>query len=250
MNEFDLLDLKIAEESDVVDEIYIIESNQTLHCNPKPMNLRNRSEDYEGKVHICGIESEFNPNDHYNNDTIQKDSILKFFEYGDADVLLCADIDEVFKKEEIPRIVEEAQKHGFVKLRQHLFYYKINLRRSPKKGWKSAFAITGKKMKEFKGQIHKLRRTDGPSIETDGKHFSYLMTPELIAYKINNAGHPEYMKDKFTNIKTIEDKIANQIDPFNRKANGELIRLEKVAVDETYPQTILNNLDYWKKHIA
>lgn len=252
MNEFELLNLKVSEEADVVDGIFVIESNQTLHCRPKPLNLKERKDEYyhHPKLHLCFVEDQFSPRDHYNNDTIQKDSVLKFFDYGDDDVIICADIDEITKKEEIPYVVEQATKHGFVKLKQHLFYYKLNLRRSPLKGWKSAFAITGKKMREFKGKIHKLRRTNGEEIETDGKHFSYLMTPEMIAYKIKNAGHPEFMGNKYTNLQLIEERINNQIDPFERSANGALIKLEKVDIDESYPSTILNNLDKWAHHIA
>ena len=58
------------------------------------------------------------------------------------------------------------------------------------------------------------------------------------------------MKNRFTNPGLIEERIRNQIDPFDRSANGQIINLEKVKIDETYPRTILNNLDYWSKHIA
>ena len=39
-NEFDLLDLKIAEELDQVDQMIIVESNQTFRGNEKPLYLK------------------------------------------------------------------------------------------------------------------------------------------------------------------------------------------------------------------
>ncbi|MHA2427104.1 MAG: hypothetical protein ACXADB_03640 [Candidatus Hermodarchaeia archaeon] len=251
MNEYDLLDLKISEESDLVDGIYIIESNQTLQGHSKPLNLRKRRKRYQHpKVHLCFLEDQFTLKDHKGNDKIQKNSVLNFFEYEDDDVLICSDIDEINKKEDIPYIVEQAQKHGLVKMRQHLYYYKINLRRSAKKGWKLAFAITGRMLRKHEGNIIGLRKVKGVTIETNGKHFSYLMTPEMIAYKIANAGHPEYIKDRFLDTELIQERIRNQIDPFERTGAGEIIRLEKVEVDDTYPSTILNNLDYWSRHMS
>ena len=251
LNEFHLLDLKMSEELDMIDKMFLIESNQTLHCNHKPLNLEGKTQYTEHpKVECCFIRDKFNEDNHYNNDTIQKDSILNFFEYEDDDVILCCDLDEINKKEDIPFIVDQAKKHGFIKLCEHLFYYRINLRRSPRKGWRSCFAITGKRLREENGEIHRLRRTKSTPVETNGKHFSYLMSPENIAYKIMNAGHPEYMKDRFTDTEKIQHRIDNQIDPFERVIQGEVMKLEKIELDETYPSTILNNLDLWKEYMS
>lgn len=252
-NEFDILDLKLSEESDAVDKIFLIESNQSLHCNDKLLNLKGK-EKYENnpKLVICFIEDQFKPNQHAKNDILQKNSVLKFFDYEDDDVLICADLDEINKKEDIPLIVSAAQEHGFVKLKMFCYYYKINLRRGDRKGWKSSFAITGKELRERKGDIYGLRNIvrNVAMINTDGKHFSYLTDPEGIAYKINNAGHPEFMNDKFTDEDKIKERIKNHIDPFDRLANGEIQKLSRVEVDETYPNTILNNLEFWSKYIA
>ena len=58
------------------------------------------------------------------------------------------------------------------------------------------------------------------------------------------------MKDRFTDTEKIQHRIDNQIDPFERVVKGEVMKLEKVELDETYPSTILNNLDYWKQYMA
>lgn len=252
MNEFDILDLKISEELDVVDGIYLIESNQTLHCNYKDLNLKSTKYEDMDKVHCCFIEDKFSPKQHRPNDVIQKNSVLNFFEYEDDDVLICADVDEINKKEDLSLIIEAAQTHGFVKLKMYCYYYKINLCRGDKKNWKSSFAITGKEMRKHDGDIYRLRNIKGtPAIATNGRHFSYLMDPEGIAYKIKNAGHPEFMGINFTDPNKIQERLCQQLDLFDRKdKEGNVQKLTKCEVDETYPNTILDNLDDWAKYIV
>lgn len=255
-NEYDLLDLKVAEEIDTVDKIFLIESNQSLHCLPKPLNLKGNKHENNPKVEFCFIEDEFSPNAHRPNDTIQKNGVLRFFDYDDDDVLICSDLDEINNKKDLPRIIDAASEHGFVKLAMHCYYYKINLQRGQKdanKGWRSSYAITGRELRKRNENIYKLRneRKGIGVINTDGKHFSYLTDPEGIAYKINNAGHPEFMKNKFTDEENIKERISKQQDPFDRTlSTGEVQTLTKVPVDGTYPQTILDNMDFWSKYIA
>lgn len=253
-NEYDILDLKVAEEIDTVDKIFLIESNQSLNCLPKPLNLKGNKHEKNPKIEFCFIEDEFSPDAWTVNDTIQKNAVLRFFEYEDDDVLICADLDEINNKKDLPKIIDAATKYGFVKLEMFCYYYKINLCRGTKKGWKCSYAITGKEMRKRNENIYGLRgvKKGIATIGTDGKHFSYLADPKGIAYKINNAGHPEYMFDKYTNEKGIEERIKKQQDPFDRtvKATGKVQKLTKVLVDETYPQTILDNIDFWSKYIA
>jgi hypothetical protein len=252
-NEYDILDLKVAEEIDEVDKIFLIESNQSLNCGPKPLNLLGNKHENNPKVEFCFIKDEFSPKAWTANDAIQKNAVLRFFDYEDDDVLICADLDEINNKKDIPRIVDAATKHGFVKLRMFCYYYKINLCRGVEKGWKCSYAITGKEMRKRKENIYGLRgvQKNVAMIDTDGKHFSYLSNPKGIAYKINNAGHPEYMSDKYTDEKKIEERIRKHQDPFDRiLATGEIQKLTQVLVDKTYPQTILDNIDFWSKYIA
>ena len=49
-------------------------------------------------------------------------------------------------------------------------------------------------------------------IENGGWHFSFLKNSESIKKKINSYSHQEYNIDEFTNIKKIEEKIANRED--------------------------------------
>ena len=259
-NEFDLLDLKISEESLVVDKILIIEANQTFQGNKKELLLENNLK-YSNlsNVEIVFLKDELatkKTNDKFANAAYQKNSYIRFLpDIKDDDVLLMCDLDEINKKENISMIVDKAKKHGIVRLMEHFFYYKINLVRNTVKGWNAPYAVTGKALKDFNYNAQTIRigriKGIGKNIATDGKHFSFLMSPEDICYKIGSFSHTEFMNPRFTDVEKIKERIKKKIDPFDRKSkNGDLLGLTKIEIDETYPNTILNNLTYWAKHIA
>jgi len=224
---------------------YFTESSHTLHNRPRDFLLEN---DFDNKIYVLHILSEFLNNNHTNNDRIQKNFITRMVDIRDDDILLCCDIDEINCAEDMPKILEETQKRGFIKILSTLYYYKLNLQRGLKYGWNHSFAITGK---ELRGKsLYDLRNAAGFQLKTNGRHFSYLMTPEEISYKIKNAGHPEFMKPRFTDVKEIQNRIDHKRDLYDRQDGYGLIQqLQKVEMDDTYPKTILNNLDEWKEWI-
>ena len=54
----------------------------------------------------------------------------------------------------------------------------------------------------------------------------------------------EFNKEKYKNLSTIKENIEKGVDPFERN-----LRLEKVNIDDTYPDYIKNNLDKFKNWI-
>jgi beta-1,4-mannosyl-glycoprotein beta-1,4-N-acetylglucosaminyltransferase len=81
-------------------------------------------------------------------------------------------------------------------------------------------------------------------IKEGGWHFSYLMNPEEIANKIQNAGHTELNKPEFRSIEAIKNNIKNLKDPFNRD-----LKFKKTIIDQSYPQYIRSNLDLFSHWI-
>ena len=68
-----------------------------------------------------------------------------------------------------------------------------------------------------------------------GWHFSYMQTPEQILNKLKSFSHGEYNKVNI-NQEYIEEKILKNEDIFGR---GN--KLEKIEIDETYPEYIYQN---------
>ena len=81
-------------------------------------------------------------------------------------------------------------------------------------------------------------------IKNGGWHFTYLMNAENIAKKIKSSEHNEFNKSTFTQIKKIEYRINNLIDPFDRSN-----RLKRVNIDESFPKYLIKNQDYYSEWI-
>ena len=68
-----------------------------------------------------------------------------------------------------------------------------------------------------------------------GWHFSYMQTPKQILDKIKSFSHGEYNnKDLDENI--IQEKILKNEDIFSRGT-----KLEKIVLDDSYPEYIIKN---------
>ena len=242
-NEFHLLDLKIAEELDVVDKIIISESDRTFSGNPRSLKLKNNPKYAHPKIDIIAFVGKFTKSA-WDNEKMQRDIPLP--PHADSDVFIVSDIDEIHKKEDIPKIVGAALNHGFVRIQQRMYYYKINLTVSLTSYWEKSFAVTGKFLRTCGQTFDELRRSNrGTRFYTEGRHFGYLGDEEAIATKIKNFSHTELNRERFTNTDHIRQRIMTHSDPFDRPKHLTLVNL-----DETYPKTILANLDQWTSHMA
>lgn len=252
-NEFVLLDLKIAEELDVVDKLVIAEADRTFQGARKPLHLKGNGRYVHPKVEVLLLEDRFehgasDERGPWRNEALQRNVLMREFE--DDDVVIVSDLDEINNRDDIGMIAEQARAHGHVRLRQELFYYKINLRvcdagTGEPVQWTRAFAVTGRHLRESGRSFNRLRKGGGNVVPTRGKHFSYLADPDAIAEKIRSFSHVELNQPRFTDPARIEERIEKGIDPFERG-----YRLERVEVDASYPAAIRDNLDAWRRYIA
>ena len=81
-------------------------------------------------------------------------------------------------------------------------------------------------------------------IENGGWHFSYLLTPQEIEKKFKSLAETSWDNEKFSNLDIIKKKINDKIDLFDR---GHLYN--RVNIDESYPDYILNNKEKLKEWI-
>ena len=91
-------------------------------------------------------------------------------------------------------------------------------------------------------QIHR-HFTNPTVIENGGWHFSFVISPEKIRYKMQAYGHGELNTEKFTNINYIKDRIENHKDVFSDTS------LQKVEIDETFPEYIKKNMKKFEEFI-
>jgi len=243
LNEFDLLDLKIAEELEMIDKLIISEADRTYQGTPKPLHLKDNPKYQHPKIELVPLASGFTE-DAWENEALQRNSLLQPFE--DDDVFIVSDVDQINKKEDIPRIVEHARARGLVRLMLTAYCYKINLKvmhyRRP-----ASFAVTGHYLRVNQKQLTDIRHSVGVGkrLRTQGKHFTYLGDADRISYKIRSFSHTEFNQAQYTDPEEIERRITAQTDPFDH--GNELVRVE---VDDSYPGTILNNMEFWRKHMC
>lgn len=172
------------------------------------------------------------------------------------DLIMLSDEDEIPNPSKIKRFNYNEYKFGF--FMQKMYNYKINIlnltegknnwpgsRICKKKYLKSFFYLRTLKVKNIYSPFWKFYKEKSIQlIKNGGWHFSYLMPPKEILYKINNMAHTELNKNNFKNLKDIKNKIQNLKDIFDRKN-----LYQKVKVDKTYPKYILKNKNKFRNFI-
>lgn len=246
-NEHDLTDLKIKEETPYVDKIVIQESIWTHVGNPKTICFQyDKYLENKKVIHLI-----VNEHSVFDGCDIQKDRFsranaerrypISKFQIADNDILLVTDIDEIINGEEIPRIVEETRRRGFVRLEMRAFYYYINVIQA--EPWSYPYAVRGDLAKRLGLDWLRLNMT-GTILRNCGNHFGWLGSPEDIKNKIKNMAHTEFNNDDI--IEGTEKRLNNLEDVVGRKDQKPL---KIIQIDHLYPKTILNNYSYWKKYI-
>lgn len=243
-NEDDLVDLKIKEEHQYVDKIVVQESKWTHAGNLKPIRFNYKK--YDDKiVHLVieddAIYKDCDMNvDRFCRANAERRYPLSKLPIADDDVLLVTDIDEIINGEEIPRIVYETRKRGFVRLGMRAFYYYINAMQADE--WSYPYACSGKIGKKLGLDWLRLNMT-GTILKNCGNHFGWLGGAEAIKYKIQNMAHTEFNKPDIIN--NTEKRLANLEDVVGRTDQP---KLSVINIDHKYPRTILNNYAEWKKY--
>ena len=73
-----------------------------------------------------------------------------------------------------------------------------------------------------------------------GWHFNNIMSAEKISLKLKTFAHKEYSSSKFSDPQTIQKKIDEKIDLFDRG-----YKYKKINLDSSFPEYLINNkLDY------
>jgi len=254
-NEFDLLDLRIAEMYDHVDYMVLVEADHTFQNTPKGFNFGENVKKYEHltKLIYIGVEDmPLSPNP-WDNERHQRDSImLGLDEANDDDLIIISDIDEILRPDTISQLRKnEADIYGF---RMPLFNFKFNYMLSTQDLYSVWSGALKKKFlsspEEFRKQRHNLNNLPWQYhndrikiIEHAGWHFTYLGNTDFAKNKIQSFAHSDDNRPE----------VLNQIDIDESIRQGRGIKLDNsdylftpVLVDDYLPITILNNKDSYQ----
>ena len=250
-NEEMILDLRLNYLNKFVKKFIIVESKYTHQgtLKSKLLNLENFKK-YQHKIDYHLID-EFPDNlSNWGRENFQRNYILNAItNFDDNDFIMVSDLDEIPNLNNFKNI----KNLKYTVFNQSNYSYKFNLknitypnwlgtRMCKKKHLKSPQWLRDQKVKKY--SFLKFYKIKWNIIGSGGWHFSYMMKPYEISQKIKSFGHAEYNLERYTNLKTIEEKISKGVDLFEREQY-----YKKVKLDNTFPKIIFENKDYFKEWI-
>lgn len=250
-NEIDLIKCRIAEHYNFVDNIAIVESNQTFSRNPKPLYFQEyQSEFEEWKDKI--IYRVLDGNELFTSERSGRKTYAEvnerrqryYFERFEPDTLknfdyiMYFDADEHINREHFPRVLDTLQqKPDVVNLYLRMFYYFLDTELD--KGWSGDRIFRINKRGKFNVNI----------LGNIGHHFSFLGGPEYVKKKIQDYSHCEQYKN-MSDINLITSRILNLEDVLGRGKgfkdwHGNFIALEG---NNHLPTYMRRNWDIYSKY--
>ena len=186
-------------------------------------------------------------------DQFQRNALARGYKDCEPDdLIMISDIDEI---PDPKKITEFNLKNKYACLLQKNFQSKLNFLNITNNYWPGTKICQKKNLKSpqwlrniktKKIPFWKFFKNKEPQLIRDaGWHFSFLKHPALIKEKIISYSHQEFNKKEFINEENIEKKIKNGEDLFNRN-----IKYKAITVDESFPEYIFKNKEYFKNWIA
>lgn len=256
-NEFDILELRLREHWDHVDHFVIAEANKTHQGRDKPFLLEenwDRYKEFQEKIiHVKVDDMPTHPNA-WVLENFQRNALARGFQNADdEDIIVVSDCDELMRGSTFD-FMRNDTKHTMWCGRSPMFYYKFNyMMVGPQNYFVNAVAakkkwnLSPQEMRNLTLQLANLpveyEDENMFTIQNAGWHFTYFGNTEHAANKLRNFAHQEsvHWADKI-DINEIMSRKGG-IDP----NSGEMF--EYIIVDESFPKSILNDLERWKDHI-
>lgn len=247
-NEFDAVEIRFEELYEIVDKFIVCESTKTHSNKPnklKFMNNIDRYKKYVDKIHYI-VYDKFPENIGYwtleNEQRKYLANGINIDNLEDSDLLMISDADEIPNKSFLKWLTSNFKYDHPVTIGQQLYYSRLThkvVEPQIHMNWGGTVVIPGKLFKlnpDF--QYYRNQKDSGYKfIDTGSWHFSYMGSTEDIKNKIQSFCHSEWDQEQVLN--NIGNNIQNCKDPLGRSE----FKLEKVFIDNTYPELIKNNTE-------
>jgi beta-1,4-mannosyl-glycoprotein beta-1,4-N-acetylglucosaminyltransferase len=265
-NEDLILELRLNTLDKFVDKFVIIEATTDHAGKNKELNFDiSKFKSFEKKIrYIIVDDMPKNTKSFYYNkrfwhknivrDEYQRNQIVRgLFDAKDDDLILISDIDEIPNL----RNINQINFKKYAVFNQKFYKFKLNLLAPSQTPYQGSRVI---KKKYLKGritpqwvrnqytrrikfwQVHRYF-TNPTFIEEGGWHFSFMVKPEDMKNKMELYAHGELNIEKFKDASYVKERVTKGKDIFS---DGSL---EKVEIDETFPEYILKNKKKFKEFI-
>lgn len=277
-NDFRVLQLRLEELWDVVDEFVVCESNYSFSGKQKPLYLSEAKQfisPYSSKLRIVRYNLARPNKIPWINEMSQRAFINTYLRkrgISFSDTITHSDCDEIPKSEVLKcrrdygenlllelrnytfllnlrsgfytraRVVLAKHFRGIEFLRRDIFLHELKIT-----GFRRPFIrvpVYWSTSKRFHGIPRYIRYPKLKLVRDAGWHFNNLMTPEEIQAKIGWSSHTELANSTTLDLRHISDSIANGTDVYRPgiKFHREELRY--------LPRTVSDDLDRWKNFIA
>lgn len=281
-NELDMLELRLKEHWNYVDYFVIVEANETHKGHPKPyyfLENRNRFKDYLDKIiHVRVDDLPQQPVSPYtqesfcyNRDHFQRNRIIDGLSKADPDdIIMVSDVDEIVRPQTWQNIKQN--NYDLWALKLPLFYFKFNFQFYEKKfpEYYTLCNIAIHAKHKYKGHEQRCLRDlimqnacsfNQPVpdvfkkiniVEHGGWHFTFIGDEDFVKHKIisdctvGQISQKDKLQQLIDRKQIIVDIEQNVRDNVCLSPNNSMRR---VALDDYFPQSILSNVDRWKKYL-
>jgi beta-1,4-mannosyl-glycoprotein beta-1,4-N-acetylglucosaminyltransferase len=241
-NEIDILQMRLEELGPVVDKFIIIEMNRTFQGQPKGSTIyqnRGKFGKYEGKMRTFLEECPPEITNPWEREYWQRNRIrtrVSNERPKEDDIILVSDADEIPRRS----VVEALDPQPVQSIALDAYYYGLNVsgghcHTSRAARWSYAQTIT----------TQELRTLDPPPniVYDGGWHFSYLGDADHIAEKFRSFAHFELNRPDTTNPEILRQRMEAHADLW-----GDGHHYEVLEIDDTWPEAVKNNREYWSKY--
>lgn len=265
-NELDILDLRLHILNPLVDKFIIEESTVTFSGAPKELCFEKNKKHFEEflpKIEYIVVDNSPVEATTHERDNFQKNALERgLINVSEKDVIILSDVDEIPNPRVLKEIIDHFDPEKIYHLAQRMFYCYLNMEEVSGK----LLSITG----EFPGVdrrmwlgtkifskksipedgIIRLREASVTSpaavrVADGGWHFGYMGSSKesdvskRVGDKVVAAAHQEYNNQD--TLAEAKDRLLLGQDMFGRDA-----RFERVEIDESYPEYLLEHLEEYR----
>lgn len=250
-NEFDILDIRLHELSDIVDRFVLVESITTHRGNLKPLYFEENKTLFKKFlnriVHVVVTEVP-NTSDWDREFNHRENTFRGLWNCDRDDIIMISDVDEIPDKEIFCKYDFTKLTDRFATAVNLLFYYYLNTYFEQYR-WPGTVFIRCDYLEQRGFTDVRLKRKKGLTIPNCGWHFSYIGDAENMQNKISSFSHSEYDNDKVNNKEFIQSCMQELKSPFGSRGPGEAIMTVADPSTIKLPKYITDNLDRFSKYI-
>ena len=236
-NEFTMLQMRLHEMADWVDEFVIVEAAQTFTGLDKPLSFQARKAEFapfaDKIIHV--VVDHFPPyiNTAWSRDYFQRDMAVQAIagRYGANDLILLTDADEIVDRRAIEGFVGD-----FAGLEMSMFRYFLNYRptrESAKRTLITSSILKAAYLEQFGSSYLRFDLTREKFlrkvIPNAGWHFTSVTNSAGVSQKMHSSAHTEHTR-RCSHDEAHYDDLLGQIRQGTPQAGWE-----RCDIDETYP---------------